>query len=134
MPRGGARPGAGRKNGSPNKATQERQRTIAESGATPLDVMIENMRFAHERGEEVLAKILETEDGANVDSLKELLRFRELAQGCAKDAAPYVHPRLNAVEHTGKDGKDLIPETDHRNLARAVLDVLGHAKLAEAKD
>ena len=26
------------------------------------------------------------------------------ANEAAKDAAPYVHPRLSAIEHTGKDG------------------------------
>ena len=109
MPRGGARSGAGRKKNSPNKATQKRQEQITQTGSTPLDVMIENMRFAHERGTEVLAKIIES-DGASVDALKEMIGFRKLAQECAKDAAPYVHPRLAAVEHTGKDGKDLIPD------------------------
>src|SRR3990167_2971523 len=98
MPRGGASPGAGRKSGAPNKATQERQAEVAASGVTPLEVMLENMRFAHERGEEVIAKIIEGES-ANVDALKELLGFRRMAQDCAKEAAPYVHPRLAAVEH-----------------------------------
>jgi hypothetical protein len=30
------------------------------------------------------------------------------ASSIAKDCAPYMHPRLAAVEHTGKDGKELI--------------------------
>lgn len=28
----------------------------------------------------------------------------DAAAGIAKDAAPYMHPRLAAVEHSGKDG------------------------------
>jgi hypothetical protein len=27
-----------------------------------------------------------------------------MAQECAKDAAPYIHPKLAAIEHTGADG------------------------------
>ena len=126
---GGRRENAGRKTG----ALTTRSRMIAEkaieSGTTPLDVMIKNMRFADEQGSEVLAKIMQTEEGASVDSLKELLGFRRLAQDCAKDAAPYVHPRIATVELTGKDGKDLMPENDPRDLARAVLDILRSAKL-----
>src|SRR3990167_2995559 len=119
MARGGTRPGAGRKKNTPNKATQKRQEEIAKSGATPLEIMIENMRFAHENGAAVLAKIMRGEDGSDVDALKELLRFRQMAQECAKDAAPYVHPRLAAVEHTGKGGSPLMPEASSLDVARA---------------
>lgn len=28
----------------------------------------------------------------------------EKAASFAKDAAPYIHPKLAAIEHTGKDG------------------------------
>lgn len=83
----------GRKKGSKNKATVERETGVAEitakaaaEGITPLEVMIGAMRHAWDA---------EDKDAA--------ARF-------AKDAAPYVHPRLAAVEHTGKDGKDLIPD------------------------
>jgi hypothetical protein len=30
----------------------------------------------------------------------------------AKAAAPYVHPKLANIEHTDKNGKDLIPEPE----------------------
>ena len=79
--RGGARPGAGRKKG-PNKTTLKR-RTIAEqaleNGLTPLDYMLERLRDE-----------------------KEDARVR---QTMAAAAAPYVHPRLAAIEHSG--GLDL---------------------------
>jgi len=42
--RGGKRSGAGRKKGSPNKASAIRERKVAASGITPLDVMIRAMR------------------------------------------------------------------------------------------
>jgi hypothetical protein len=110
MPRGGKRDGAGRKKGALTKRTQEVAAQAAAEGVTPLEVMLANMRFAHEHGAAVLAKIMSSEEGEGVDALKELLSFRKMAQSCATDAAPYVHPRLQAIEHTGRDGKDLIPD------------------------
>ena len=44
MPRGGKRPGAGRKKGSPNKVTAAREAEIAASGLTPLDYMLGILR------------------------------------------------------------------------------------------
>lgn len=78
MLRGGARSGAGRKSGSPNKATQERQAEIASSGETPLDYMLRVMR----------------------DDSEASARRDDMAKACA----PYVHPKLAATEHTGKGG------------------------------
>lgn len=78
MSRGGAREGAGRKPGTPNKATTRRQEEIAASGITPLDYMLEVLR----------------------DEAAE----PEQRNWAAQTAAPYVHPKLAAVEHTGPDG------------------------------
>jgi hypothetical protein len=47
MPRGGHRENAGRKRGTPNKATAARQAEVAASGITPLEVMLANMRLYH---------------------------------------------------------------------------------------
>lgn len=78
--RGGARPGSGRKLGSATKKTREIADKAAASGVTPLEVMLEAMNSFRDAGE------------------------LDRAAAIAKDAAPYVHPRLAAVEHTGKDG------------------------------
>lgn len=72
MARGGKREGAGRKPGSPNKATQEQREAVAASGLTPLDYMLQVMRD------------LSQDDTKRLDA--------------AKAAAPYVHARLSAVE------------------------------------
>ena len=84
MARGGARVGAGRKPGSRN----ERSRRIADKafaeGITPLEVMLKAMR-----------KHVEAE------------RWDEAAAQ-AKDAAPYMHPKLAAVQHTGRDGGPIL--------------------------
>ena len=44
MPRGGKRPGAGRKAGVPNKVTAAREAEIKASGLTPLDYMLGILR------------------------------------------------------------------------------------------
>jgi hypothetical protein len=92
---GGARKGAGRKPGSANKKTREiADKAIAE-GLTPLEFMLQIMRDEPP----------ETED-ARLQLAQQAMRFE-----AAKAAAPYVHPRLGAVEHTGRDGSPLIPPT-----------------------
>ena len=71
---GGARPGAGRKANTPNKASIERQAKVAASGQTPLDYMLSVMR----------------------DELADDKRRDDMA----KAAAPYVHPRLSNIDAT----------------------------------
>ena len=83
--RGGSRPGAGRKKGSITKKTQEIAARAIESGITPLEVIITAMR-----------------DETDIQMAK-AKKDREWgkAAGYARDAAPYCHPRLSAVAHTG---------------------------------
>ncbi len=104
--RGGKRPGAGRRAGIPNKASIARQQAVAASGETPLDYMLRVMR-----------------DPASDDERRDQM---------AKAAAPYVHPRLAAIQHTGKDGGPIghanISDTE---LARAIAFTL--AKAVQAK-
>jgi len=78
--RGGARPGAGRKPGSATRKTREIADKAAQQGKTPLEVMLEAMIDAYKEGGAVAA-----------------FPF-------AKDAAPYLHAKMAAVEVTGKDG------------------------------
>lgn len=74
---GGKRPNAGRKAGSATKKTREIADKAAAEGITPLEVMLEAMHAFRDTGD------------------------LDKAAGFAKDAAPYVHPRLAAVEHSG---------------------------------
>jgi hypothetical protein len=79
MPRGKGTPKTGgRRKGSTNKATAAQAKAVAESGLTPLDFMLKVMR----------------------DDTKP---FPDRLDA-AKSAAPYVHPKLAAIEHTGKGG------------------------------
>lgn len=85
--KGGARPGAGRKKGSPNKKTTEVQRAVAESGITPLEYMLQVMRAPETEPRERLA--------------------------AAVAAAPYVHAKLSAVELSGDKDKPVEIKTHH---------------------
>lgn len=76
MSRGGARPGAGRKKGGANKVTQEAVEKAKKGGIMPLDYLLGIMR-----------------DKA-ADEAKRI--------DCAKAAAQYLHPKLNAVDVSGE--------------------------------
>jgi formiminotetrahydrofolate cyclodeaminase len=75
--RGGRRPGAGRPPGSKNQRTVEIARAAVEAGITPIEVMLNAMRELWDQG--------------TPESKRE-------AATIAKDAAPYVHPRLSNVD------------------------------------
>lgn len=70
--RGGSRPGAGRKHGVRNKRTAAQIKAVEESGITPLDYMLSILRD---------------------ENKTESVRLQ-----AAKDAAPYVHQKLQSIE------------------------------------
>ena len=84
--RGGKRPGAGRKKNVPNRASANREREAAASGATPLDTMLKAMRVLSALADEC------------ANDKKQYEHFIRAAAGIAKDAAPFIHPRLSTVE------------------------------------
>jgi hypothetical protein len=81
--RGGRRPGAGRKPGSATKKTREIAEQAVAEGITPLEVQLQTMR----------ALWAEATKGNALD-------LEKATEACAiaKDAAPYIHPRLSSVE------------------------------------
>jgi len=95
--RGGSRKGAGRKVGAATKKTREIADRAAAEGITPLEVMLRTMHALVGRFEAVQALAKDEAERAAVplDMLIE-------ASAIAKDAAPYVHPRLAAIEHSGE--------------------------------
>ena len=93
MPKGGARPGAGRKPGSVGKKTQEILAGAVSGGITPLEYMLQVLRDP------------ETNKLEKMDA--------------AKAAAPYIHARLNAVDMTAKVQQDERTITDAELLAIA---------------
>jgi len=89
--RGGRRSGAGRKPGSATKRTREIADKAAAEGITPLEYMLQVMRADSKH------------EDPRVQVAREAMRFE-----AAKAAAPYMHPRLAATEHSGPGGKDLV--------------------------
>lgn len=84
MARGGSRPGAGRKKGqvtAHRKLANEATIKAVGDGLTPLAYLLAIMR-----------------DDANDKSTR---------IDAAKAAAPYVHPKLANVEHSGNDDKPM---------------------------
>lgn len=73
-PKGGARPGAGRKKGAPNIRTRAAQAAAEAGGITPLEYMLQVMRDPATEPREKL--------------------------NAAVAAAPYVHAKLSSVEMT----------------------------------
>ncbi len=73
--KGGARPGAGRKKGEPNRRTVEAQAMAKTKGVTPLEYMLSVMH--------------------NDNDAK--MRF-----AAAQAAAPYLHAKLSSVEMNAK--------------------------------
>ncbi len=112
MAHGGKRQGAGRREGALTTKTRLiAERALAE-GCTPLDVMLTNMRHFQQvalDAEAVLATMSATdlpgkpekpEDQfkALLAEVKKAAGFRQMAHDCARDASPYIHPRLSSVE------------------------------------
>lgn len=91
MAHGGARAGAGRKASGTNQKTREIAEKAIHEGITPLEVMLCAMRAHYASG------------------------LWDAAAAIAKDAAPYMHPRLTSVTLGGDKDKPLsIRLTDDR--------------------
>jgi hypothetical protein len=102
----------GRRKGTPNKATADRQAAVAASGKTPLAVMLENMRWADEEAIRLTERLAGAEPSLETEQLSsQVMRLRQLSVVWAHLAAPYVHPRLavTAHRHTNADGTPLVP-------------------------
>jgi hypothetical protein len=121
MSRGGKREGAGRKKGALTVRTQKIAEQAAKEGKTPLEVMLDNMRHFQQVAlsaeaviESLSAEQVELGDASPEAQFKKLLAevkkaagFRQMAHECARDAAGYLHPKLQSIAHTGDDGGPL---------------------------
>jgi hypothetical protein len=79
--RGGKRIGSGRKKGVPNKRTTALLDAVAQGGQMPLQHMLDRMR----------------------DPLED----PKIRAQMAIAAAPYVHPKISAIELTGQNGEPI---------------------------
>lgn len=121
MARGGKREGAGRKLGAVTKRTREIADQALAEGKAPLEVMLDNMRHFQQvalDAEAVLAGLTVEEIGGKDMSPEEQFKmlmakaknaagFRQMAQECARDAAPFMHAKLAAVTIGGDEESPL---------------------------
>lgn len=118
---GGKRDGAGRPAGAITKRTREVAEKALATGKTPLEIMLDNMLHFQQVALDAEATLdgltaAEFSEGISPDAspedqfkfllaqVKKTAGFRQSAQDCARDAAPYIHPKLSAIAHTGEDG------------------------------
>ena len=111
--RGGKRAGAGRKRGSQTKRTRMIAMSAAKKGLSPIEVMLGAMR------------LLWTQSERAPDEELKLKRAMEAAS-IAKDAAPYVHPRIASVDNRAKDaaGQPEATRLSDREIARRIAWIL----------
>jgi hypothetical protein len=108
MPRGGKRPGAGRKLGSVSKLSRQAAEAEFGKGMTPLEFLTSVMRDP------------EQPLGIRIEA--------------AKAAAPYVHPRINAVAISAENDKVFdAPQFSNLEIARRLAFALRAAQ-EELKD
>lgn len=117
---------------------------IIRSGNAPLHIMLDNMLFHHSGALEIrdaldtiVAQVQQTRQYAGVlteaqlavyeralDLMSAYKASRNKSQECAKDAAPYVHPRLSSVAVTPGDiDPDLTTDVSDDMLTEIVVQV-----------
>lgn len=123
MARGGKREGAGRKQSALTVRTRATAERALADGKSPLEVMLDNMVHFQQVALDAEAAIESMSPdeigGSSADEQFKLLLakvksaagLRQMAHDCARDAAPYVHPKLASVVHTGPDGGPVVFKT-----------------------
>jgi hypothetical protein len=89
----------GRERGTPNRATAAKAAAVAASGLTPLDFEIAMMRRYAAKAE-LLEKIADDETASRKERAEAGKMAREclqIAMDAARNAAPFVHPKLTAI-------------------------------------
>lgn len=99
MPRGGKRPGAGRKKGARNKRTLQLIQQAQALGLLPHEFLA-----AVARGEPMLAQLVNEETGAPLGEPFTTYPSLDQRIDAAKAAAPFYAPRLASLEHSGAIG------------------------------
>ena len=75
----------------PIRASAGRERKVAASGETPLDVLLRTMRLLSSLADE------------NANDKREFEHYIRAAAAVAKDVAPCIHPRLSTVEQSASN-------------------------------
>jgi hypothetical protein len=80
----------------------------ASDDITPLELMLKIMHELYAEAERCAANADQSADlFGRADGNETRIKLLNMAATIARHAAPYVHPRLSAIEHTGKNGAPL---------------------------
>lgn len=97
--RGGKQPGAGRPKGAVSRRTQDLIDRCASEGVMPLDVFLNDMRYFYNLGENKMRVAEETAPGnKQAKEFRAATALKEIARECARDAAPFLHPKLASLQ------------------------------------
>jgi hypothetical protein len=96
---GGKQEGAGRPKGSINKKSQEILVRAASEGIMPVEVFLNDMRYFYKLGEDKMRIAEMTAPGKQqAKEFRGACELKDIARECARDAAPYVHPKLASLQ------------------------------------
>lgn len=98
--RGGTRPGAGRPKGAFQQRSQQLlSGTKVLEGISPMEVLLDDMRFFYTLGQNKMTEASQTPPGKEQSkNFKAACALKDIARGCARDVAPYIHPKLASVQ------------------------------------
>lgn len=78
---------------------------------TPLELMLKIMHALYAQAERCAVDAHKNTDlfgyADSADSNETRIKLLNMAAAVGRHVAPYIHPRLSAIEHTGKDGAPL---------------------------
>lgn len=97
---GGKQKGAGRPQGAITKKNQEIQLRAIEQGITPMEVLLEDMRYFHNLANIQLTPIMykEFDSEENIELLKRVMGLKSIARECAESVAAFIHPKLASID------------------------------------
>lgn len=96
---GGRQPGAGRPKGAIAKKTQELITRAEAAGIMPIEVLLNDMRYFYNLGENKMRSAELSIDGKKqAKEFRAALSLKDIAASRARDAAPYIHPKLASLQ------------------------------------
>jgi len=151
---GGASPKVGRKAGRLLTKTQLLAQQALREGRTPIQVMLDNMRWwdghaqkltedLKELSATLKSKVIQVdgatgevigESGPSAEDIRELRRLLEKslecrvqAQQCAVDAAPYCHPKIQPFELPSEEPERTTPQLPKQLTMKEAADLYARA-------
>lgn len=125
MPRGGARtgPNIGRPKGSVNKRNAAIAQIAAKEGVTPIEAMLIGMRYHYEKAQQANDTLAVDPETGEVIAAPRAYHYEAMLE-FARQAAPYIHPRLATVEVSGPAGGAIEHTMTHTDREKRALDML----------